>query len=116
MDGGAEELTGSGTPGEDEQPLITLAPGGIAATDLEWTGELAGAGGERLWAFALQLTQGQTPAMFVPPGKVPLEDSSTWNSSQGDGDPSLAEARDQLEDLDIGMLTTVRIGAWRVVD
>lgn len=109
-------LTGSGTPGEDEQPLITLAPGGIAAADLEWTGELAGAGGERLWAFAVQLTQGQTPALFVPPGEDPLEDSSTWNSSQGDGDPSLAEARDQLEDLDIGMLTTVRIGAWREVD
>jgi len=84
----------------------------IAAADLEWTGELAGAGGERLWAFAVQLTQGQTPALFVPPGEDPLEDSSTWNSSQGDGDPSLAEARDQLEDLDIGMLSTVRIGAW----
>ncbi|WP_082031677.1 DUF4232 domain-containing protein [Actinomyces polynesiensis] len=105
-------LTGSGTPGEDEQPLITLAPGGIATADLEWTGELAGAGAERLWAFAVQLTQGQTPALFVPPGEDPLEDSSTWNSSQGDGDPSLAEAYEQLESLDIGMLTTVEIGAW----
>lgn len=105
--------TGSGTSGEDEQPVITLAPGGVAAADLEWTGELAGAGAESLWAFAVQLTQDQTPVLFVPPGDDPEAGSTSWNSSQGDGDPSMAEAQQELEDLDIGMLTTVRIGAWR---
>ena len=62
-------------------PVVELAPGEAARASVEWTGELAGAESEPASSLVVQLAQGQ-PARLVAPG-----------------------------DTDIGMLTTVRIGA-----
>jgi hypothetical protein len=65
-----------------------------------------GARSEALRAFAVQLARDQDPALLVPPGDDPFA------GARADGDPSFAEAREQLEDPDIGMLSTVRVGPW----
>ncbi len=62
-------------------PVVELAPGASARSAVEWTGELAGAESEPVSSLVVQLAQGQ-PARLVAPGET-----------------------------DIGMLTTVRIGA-----
>jgi hypothetical protein len=98
---------GSQAPGGDGQPLLTLQPGASAAAGLEWTGGLAGAQSEALRAFAVQLARDQDPALLVPPGDDPFA------GARADGDPSFAEAREQLENPDIGMLSTVRVGPWK---
>lgn len=84
-------LTVSGKRGRP----VRLAPGAEARSLLEWTGELAGHGAERASLFAVQLAAGQ----------VPLRVSATL-----DGMPA------GEDDLDAGMLTTVRLGPFEPLD
>lgn len=75
--------------GEDPAAAVVALPAGAAAHAwLEWTGALAGADQERLSSFALQLAAGQPARLYAAVG--------------ADGAP-----------LDVGMLTTVRIGPLR---
>jgi hypothetical protein len=67
---------------------VTLQPGAAASANLEWTGELAGAESEKASLLAVQLAQGQD-AFGVPVGDEDL--------------------------VDIGILTTVRVGPFRTV-
>lgn len=75
--------------------VVTLQPGAAGFANLEWTGELAGAESEKISLLVLQLAQGQD-AFGVPAVGAVATDS---------GDLSGQEMP-----LDIGILTTVRIG------
>lgn len=75
--------------------VVTLQPGAAGFANLEWTGELAGAESEKISMLVLQLAQGQD-AFGVPAVGAVAADS---------GDVS-----GQAMPLDIGILTTVRIG------
>ncbi|MET0820210.1 MAG: DUF4232 domain-containing protein [Aeromicrobium sp.] len=86
-----EPRDGVVTPGQ-----VMLAPGDEAVADLEWTGELAGAESEKASMIAVQLGRGQD-AFGIPAVAAVAADSG---AQSGDSVP-----------LDIGMLTTVRIGA-----
>lgn len=74
---------------------VTLQPGATGFANLEWTGELAGAESEKISLLVLQLAQGQD-AFGIPGVGAVATDS---------GDPT-----GQAMPLDIGILTTVRIG------
>ena len=74
---------------------ITLSPGATAFANLEWTGELAGAESEHISMLAIQLARSQD-AFGIPAVGAVAADSG---AQSGDSAP-----------LDIGMLTTVRIG------
>ena len=79
----------------DEEAPVSLAPGEAAAGMLEWTGELPGAGAERASLLVVQLASGQQP-VAVP---ARLEDEP-----------------DDTEPLDIGPLTTLRVGPFGPLD
>lgn len=88
----------SGTAGaEAEQPVITLQPGQSAAAAMEWTGELAGAQSEPIAVLVIQVAQGGDPIRVEP--IVHLGDVSTADSAD-------------TQVPDIGMLTTVYVGAF----
>lgn len=75
--------------------LVTLQPGGAGFANLEWTGELAGAESEKISMLVLQLAQGQDAFGVRGVGEV------AGDSGDLSGQPM---------PLDIGILTTVRIG------
>jgi hypothetical protein len=81
-------------PGTSDAPAgpVRLAPGERATSDLEWTGELAGAESEHASLLVLQLAQGQVPVA------VPAR---------------LVEDAPDAPPLDIGPLTTVRLTPLR---
>ncbi|MGI8418106.1 MAG: DUF4232 domain-containing protein [Nakamurella sp.] len=72
----------------DPRLPVTVAPGGRAGADLEWTGALAGNREERVSLIAVQLATGG-PAMALP---VPTANQS-----------------------DLGAESTVQVGRWRPV-
>lgn len=76
-----------GTPSAAAGP-VELAPGALATSLLEWTGELGGAESERASLIVVQLARGQVPVAV--PARLA-------------GDPADAEP------LDIGALTTLRL-------
>ncbi len=82
---------GPGSSGSTDGP-VRLAPGERASSDLEWTGELAGASSEHVSLLVLQLARGQVPVA------VPAR---------------LAEDSPGAPPLDIGPLTTVRLSPFR---
>lgn len=75
-------------PGASAAPAgpVRLAPGEQATSDLEWTGDLAGAESEHVSLLVLQLARGQVP-LAVP-------------------------ARIGVETLDIGPFTTIRLAPF----
>ena len=76
------------------QDEVMLAPGGSAVANMEWTGELAGAASEPISLLVVQLTADGDPIAH----------------------PVLGESTDKGEPetgIDIGMMTTVRIGPLR---
>lgn len=76
------------------QSEVMLAPGESAAANVEWTGELAGAESEPISLFVVQLT----------------------SDGEAIGHPVSAESSGALAPdtgIDIGMMTTVRIGPLR---
>lgn len=75
--------------------VVTLQPGTAGFANLEWTGELAGAESEKVSMLVLQLAQGQE-AFGVPAVGAVAADSGDLSG--------------QAVSLDIGILTTVRIG------
>lgn len=75
--------------------VVTLQPGAAGFANLEWTGELAGAESEKISMLVLQLAQGQD-AFGVPAVGAVSADSGDLSG--------------QAMPLDIGILTTVRIG------
>ena len=77
------------------QSPVTLQPGAAGFANIEWTGELAGAESEKISMLALQLAQGQDAFGIPGVGEVAADS----------GDLS-----GQAMPLDIGILTTVRIG------
>lgn len=81
---------------------VTLAPGGAASAPISWTGSLAGAHDEWISLLAVQLAAGQEPLRVNPT-------ISAESMAGGDGGtPHDAE-------MDVGMLTDVRIGAFTAV-
>ncbi|MET3805860.1 hypothetical protein ABIB25_002868 [Nakamurella sp. UYEF19] len=74
-----------GVPPADAATAVTMAPGGRAAAEFEWTGALAGVRDEPVSLIAVQFTV--------------------------DGDPAVA-LLDPDERVDIGPETTVRVGPW----
>lgn len=74
---------------------VTLQPGATGFANLEWTGELAGAESEQISMLVLQLAQGQD-AFGIPGVGTVAADSGDLSG--------------QAMPLDIGILTTVRIG------
>lgn len=74
---------------------VMLRPGMAAYANIEWTGELAGAESEKISMLAIQLTRKQD-AFGIPAVGAVAADSG---GQSGESVP-----------LDIGMLTTVRIG------
>lgn len=74
----------------DERP-VQIAPGQVAASQLEWSGELAGAESERAETLVVQLAVGQVP--------VPV-------AARLVGEPA------DVETLDIGALSTLRLGPF----
>ncbi|MFJ9315280.1 DUF4232 domain-containing protein [Pimelobacter simplex] len=83
-------------PGSSDVPAepVRLAPGERATSDLEWTGDLAGAapGSERISLLVLQLARGQVPVAV--PARI---------AGDTPDDPP----------LDIGPLTTLRLAPFR---
>jgi hypothetical protein len=79
-----------GLPSPGGTGQVRLAPGAQARALLEWTGELAGQGAEHASLLVVQLAPGQVP--------VPLP-------------ASIDDAPDGAGDLDVGMTTTIRLGA-----
>ncbi|WGY02744.1 DUF4232 domain-containing protein [Nocardioides sp. QY071] len=82
---------GPGASGAPADP-VRLAPGEQATSDLEWTGDLAGAESEHVSLLVLQLARGQVPVAL--PARLA-------------GDAADAPP------LDIGPLTTVRLTPFR---
>ena len=76
---------------------VALRTGGKAFADLEWTGELAGAESERASSIALQLARDQSGFLVKAQGAVDPESGGTG----------------EVVALDIGILTTVRVGPFR---
>ena len=70
---------------------VRLVPGGEAQALVEWTGELAGHDAERVSLFVVQLASGQVPVLL--PARI-------TDVPAGEGD------------VDIGMLTTMRLGPF----
>lgn len=70
---------------------VRLAPGAEARALVEWTGELAGHDAERASLLVIQLASGQVPV------RVPAH---------------VTDAPAAVSDLDIGMLTTMRLGPF----
>lgn len=79
-----------------EQVLVTLAPGQYATANMVWTGELAGAMAEPITLFVIQLASNQVPI------GIPVTHEFNGDGSQ----PQINSG------LDIGMLTTVRLGPF----
>lgn len=79
------------TPASGAGGAVRLAPGAEARSLVEWTGELAGQGAERASLFVFQLATGQVPV------RVPAR---------------LTDVPTGADDLDVGMLTTMRLGAF----
>jgi hypothetical protein len=74
-----------GLPGADPATAVTLASGGRAAAEFEWTGALAGTRDEPVSLIAVQLSADGDPAAFVV---------------------------EQADRVDLGPETTVRVGPW----
>lgn len=74
---------------------LVLPPGGTAVSNVEWTGELAGAESERASVLVIQLAQDQH-ALAIPAAGEVASDSGGLSG--------------QAMPLDIGARTTVRIG------
>lgn len=79
---------------------VTLSPGLAAFANIEWTGELAGAESEKISMLAIQLSRNQEAFGIAAVGAVAADSGA----QSGDSVP-----------LDIGMLTTVRIGPLQQV-
>src|SRR5699024_8962399 len=84
--------SGDGSP-------VPLAPGGSASAPIRWTGALAGAHDERISMLVVQLAQDQAPLRVEP--FISAESMAGGDS----GTPHDAS-------MDIGMLTTVRVGSF----
>ena len=84
--------------GADPSPVL-LAPGEAADAPIRWTGALAGAEQETISLLVVQLAQGQEAV-----GIAPVIAAETMLGGDG-GEPHDAG-------LDIGMTTTVRVGAF----
>lgn len=81
------------------QDEVMLAPGASAVANIEWTGELPGAESEPISLLVVQLTA-DGEAIGHP---VSAEPSETRDPATGTGTADTG--------IDIGMMTTVRIGA-----
>lgn len=84
-----EVRAGDGIQGGVRPSVVELAPGGQAAADLEWTGELAGAESEKASLLVVQLAGGQVPV------------------------PVPAKVVGQPGPLDIGMFTTLDVSPFQ---
>ena len=78
------------SPSRSDRP-VRLAPDAEARALVEWTGELAGHGAERASLLVVQLASGQVPV------RVPAR---------------LTEVPAGADSLDVGMLTTIRLGPF----
>lgn len=96
--GSAFQLLAEQEPGADPADVL-LQPGAAADAPLRWTGDLAGAETEWASMLVVQLAQGQDAVAVEP---TILAETMVG----GDGGPP-HDAR-----IDIGMLTTVRLGAF----
>lgn len=74
-----------GVPVADPETPVTLASGGAAVAEFEWTGALAGTRDEHVSLIAVQLATDTAPAAFLV---------------------------DPADHVDIGPETTVRVGPW----
>lgn len=88
-----------------DQVVLTLAPGEHAYADMEWTGELAGAVSEPMSLLIVQLAHDQDVIGHPVTGQY---------SSKADPAGSAPGVFD--EGIDIGMLTTVRVGPFQPGD
>ena len=86
-----------------DAPKVTIKAGESAYSNVEWTGELAGAVSEPIDLLVIQLAAGQDPMALPVTGQY-----SDRNPAPGaDGMPLPNSG------LDISMLTTVRMGPFR---
>lgn len=84
--------SGDGTP-------VSLEPGAAASAPITWTGSLAGAHDEHISLLVVQLAQGQAPLRVAP---VIAAETMIGGDC---GAPHEAT-------MDVGMLTTVRVGSF----
>lgn len=88
-----------------EQKVLTLAPGEHAHADMEWTGELAGAVSEPMSLLVVQLAHDQDAIGH------PIVGQYSSHADPAGSAPGVFDAG-----IDIGMLTTVRMGAFQPGD
>lgn len=82
--------------------VVSLAPGEQAFANVEWSGELAGAASEPISLFVLQLASDQDALGH------PVTGSYSQNAEPGGSEPGALDVG-----IDIGMQTTVRLGAFQ---